>query len=482
MQIFLRLTLLFLFLIPAPAFAGHNEGVGGLILRGPILGSPAPHSVTLWVQASHPMSLRMRVISREQTSWDRGVLSAPVSLSPENRLMGKLHIKGLSPDTIYRYRLETKTGVVWSAENASFRTPPEAGEPTHLLFAAGSGANHWIDPQPKVWKAIAADQVDLFVALGDTPYADGQLWYETTAWEIARKADRKDKDLQSRSFRSEAASLLRRKAREAIPIAYEHFRECPGFSLMSSQSFWVATWDDHDTGINNGDLENPLQEIALENFKAFTPNPSFGLKEAPGAFWKLRWGDIDIFLLDDQSFRTPTVEALADASSATILGRKQLQWLMDGLKKSRATFKIIVSGSPFNNNSRKDDSWISYPRERKKLLDFIVAHGINGIVLLSGDVHRSEVFALPWLEEHGGYPLYEVVSSPLFQRARSCGQAVENRSFCSGSTDHGIRELYALFEADTTKKDPSLMFEIKGLEGEVLYSQTLHASQLRWSP
>jgi len=461
-----------------PAQAGPPAGP---ILRGPLLCSPAPHSIAIWVQGSRPMRLRLRAVPSAQECWKNSLLSGFIQLKPEKRLIGVFHLEGLKADTSYRYRIENEEGPVFSGEESVFRTPPETGQGTRLRFAAGSGANSWIEPEPDVWEAIADDGPDLFVALGDTPYADGQLWLESQAWEQARERAREDKSPENLARLDETAALFRRKAKEAIPLAYEYFRDAPDLSRMSSRSFWVATWDDHDTGINNGDAENPVTAIALENFRAFTPNPAFGLPDAPGAFWVLHWGDIDLFLLDDQSYRSPTTESLADPDHATILGETQLRWLLDGLRNSKAVFKIVVSGSPFNDFSRKDDAWVSYPEERQRFIDGIAASKIDGVLLLSGDVHRSEIFHLPWLQEAGGYPLVEVVASPLFQKSRKCGPTVPDRVFCTGSRHHEIRQLYAWFDADTRGKDPSITVEIRGLEDEVFYSETLHASQLRWN-
>ncbi len=182
------------------------------------------------------------------------------------------------------------------------------------------------------------------------------------------------------------------------------------------------------------------------------------------------------------SSTTRASEALKDPEHATILGKTQFKWLLKSLRNSGAVFKIIVSGSPFNNNSRKYDSWVSYPKERRRLMKEIISSKIDGVLLLTGDVHRSEIFKLPWLEKEGGYPLYEIVASPLYQRARSCGSTVENRVFCTGSAEHEVCRLYAWFDADTRQDDPSITFQIRGLEEEVLYSQTLTASQLSWGP
>lgn len=271
----------------------------------------------------------------------------------------------------------------------------------------------------------------------------------------------------------------RRRAADAIPLSYESFRETKNFDTMTRKSFWVATWDDHETGMDNGDRENPVLEQARDWFKAFTPNPSFGAN-GEGVYWIQQWGDVDIILLDDQSFRTPTTTALAHPETATLLGSEQFDWLVDRLAGSKAVFKIIVNGSPFNDFSRKEDAWVSYPAERERLMDAIARHRVGGVVLLSGDVHRSELFRLPWLEERGGYGLYELVASPLFQRARACGDVVPYRQFCAGDPDKSILEFFAWIEADTTLDDPLLKLQVRDHRGEVLLDRGIKASQLQW--
>ena len=394
--------------------------------------------------------------------------------------MGAVVLGGLAPETRYRYRIESSDCVLWEAENAGFRTPPLPGTPVRMTLAAGSGANHWARYDPKVWSAIAELGPDLFVAVGDTPYGDGLLWLDDDVWKAARKALRVAKTDAGRRLYEELGRQYRRRAAEAIPLAYESFREGPGFVDMASTSFWVATWDDHETGMNNGDRDNPVLDVALETFKAFTPNPSFGI-DGQGVFWTLQWGDVEIILIDDQTFRTPTYEAEADPEAATMLGERQFEWLADRLKRSDAVFKIIVCGSPFNDSTRKHDSWVTYHVERDRLMDVIAEARVDGVVLLTGDVHRSEFFRLPWLEERGGYPLYELVTSPLFQHSRDCGGEVPFRRFCAGDPARGMLELFAWLDIDTTLDDPSMKMQVRDSAGQLLMDRTIRASMLRWA-
>ena len=388
-------------------------------------------------------------------------------------------LEGLEPGKRYWYQVETVDGTMWEHEDAVFRTPPPYGVPTRVTMAAGSGANHWARFKPDIWSAIADAGPDLFLALGDTPYADGLLWVEDDLWKEARERYEASPSEEGRRMLEDLGRQYRRRAAEALPLSYESFRETRKFDEMARKSFWVATWDDHDTGMDNGDRDNPVLEQARDWFKAFTPNPSFGA-DGEGVYWAQQWGDVEIILLDDQTWRTPTAVALAEPESATMLGDRQFDWLVDRLAGSEAVFKIVVNGSPFNDFSRKSDAWDSYPVERKRLIDAIVRHRIAGVVLLSGDIHRSEFHRLPWLEDRGGYPLFELVASPLFQRGRGCGIEVPNRLFCAGDPEKSILEFFAWIEIDTTLDDPLLKLQVRDHHGEVLLDRRLRASELQW--
>lgn len=472
-----RLCRILLIVIFAVSLSPAQTADAARIARGPVLGSPSPTSVAFWLQTSVPTTVRVKAAAVDVP--DVEVFSPWLVLGPESRLAGIIVLEGLEPATQYRYSFETSDETIWSPDQAIFKTPPPPGTPTRVVMAAGSGANHWAHFKTKIWSAISDQDPDLFLALGDTPYADGLLWGEDDLWDDAREAYWTSPSPDARQYLEELGLQYQRRAAEALPLSYERFRETPSFDQMARKSFWVATWDDHDTGMDNGDRENPVLDQAREVFKAFTPNPTFGLN-GKGVFWAQQWGDIEIILLDDQTSRTPTKMALADPESATILGEQQFAWLVEHLANSEAVFKLVVNGSPFNDSSRKTDAWVTYPAERERLMNAIAQHQVSGVVLLSGDVHRSELFRLPWLEERGGYGLFELVTSPLFQKSRACGEPVPFRQFCAGDSERSVLELFALIEVDTTLEDPLLRLQVRDHLGEVMLDRALSASQLQW--
>jgi len=462
-------------LLTIPGFAKQSSWRA----RGPVLGSVSPTAITIWVQAAVPVKVRAVVTPR---NGGREITAGPLTISGTPELIGTIRVKGLAPGTEYTYRLEADgfAPLPGGSTRWSFRTPPLKGHHVRLSVAAGSGANNWGVDHPETWKAMTKLHPDLFLSLGDTPYADELVWHESRRWKRAFAEWKADPTPERKRFLDEVTAQYRSFAVQAIPLAYHFFRDARGWQDFAASTILAATWDDHDTGINNGDTDNPVLDIALAAFRRYTPNPSFGLPDAPGTFWIQRYGDVEIYLLDDQTHRTPTRAALADPEHATILGAAQLSWLVSHLKASTATFKILACGSPFNDHPRKDDAWSVYPVERRRLVDAIVENRIGGVVLLSGDIHRSELYRLPWLEEHGGYPLWEFIPSPLFQHGRPCGEAIAERESCVGVPDRSILELFGLLRIDTTLPDPELTLQLHDTGGNVLMNRRLRASELQF--
>lgn len=99
-----------------------------------------------------------------------------------------------------------------------------------------------------------------------------------------------------------------------------------------------------------------------------------------------------------------------------MLGAAQKAWLKDELLKSRAPFKVLVSGGGWSSAEKADggDSWAVYLNERDEIFDFIRDRRIGGVVCISGDSHMGELNCVP-RSSTGGYDIYDMCSSPLAQ-------------------------------------------------------------------
>ena len=60
---------------------------------------------------------------------------------------------------------------------------------------------------------------------------------------------------------------------------------------------------------------------------------------------KIRYGaDVEVFLLDTRQYRSRNADQ--DGPAKTMLGARQLRWLLDELQASDATWKVIVTSVP----------------------------------------------------------------------------------------------------------------------------------------
>ncbi len=343
------------------------------LMEGPMIGATTARSVTFWGRASGEFDVVV------EYSTDRNlqgaVQSAPVRATAADDHTVRITVTGLAPATRYYYRLLVD-GVPDRYRLTPFatRTAPAGAAPFRLAF--GSCARHQLDAEQPIFRAIGAAEPDVFFWLGDNIYADS-----ASEWVFAEDYRRQ----------------------RAIATTLPVMRSVPQ----------LAIWDDHDFGINNSDATNPAREASLGAFRNYWANPAYGLPDAPGVFFQYAYGGVDFFMLDGRYNRTPNQGP--DGPEKTLLGRRQGEWLREALRASRAPFKVLACGSGWSSeDGPTGDTWGAFLSERNALFDFIRDERIEGVFLISGDTHFGEVNCIPW-SEHGGYDLYDFVSSPLAQ-------------------------------------------------------------------
>jgi alkaline phosphatase D len=182
-----------------------------------------------------------------------------------------------------------------------------------------------------------------------------------------------------------------------------------------------AIWDDHDFGPNDADKSYILKEESKKIFQNYWPNPSFG-ENGQGIYTKVSYSDVDIFMMDDRSFRSANAMSATDREAGAGRGsgrpnpakrmwsEQQMEWLKNALLSSTATFKMIATGNQTLNPKSKAECLQDYPAEFNELMEFLTQERINGVLFLTGDRHHSEV--IRW-ERAGSYPLYDVTNSPF---------------------------------------------------------------------
>jgi alkaline phosphatase D len=425
-------------LSPYAAWARSETGSFRL-MQGPMVGAIGPNQASLFLRASARTEATIEYSERDDMSNAR---RAPaIAVGPQNDYIARIELTGLQPRTRYFYR-PLLGGQIdrYLSRHApfSFMTAPVIGARSGFKIAFGSCARIQAHPVQPIWDAVAAAAPDMFLWLGDNVYHDTlEPAIMDEMWRMQRN----------------------------VPNLQPILRSIPN----------LAIWDDHDFGLNDHDRESPVKQASLASFSRYWANPAYGLPETPGVFFKQAYGHVDLFMLDGRYHRDPN--AAPDQTSKTMLGAGQLAWLKEGLKDSRATFKILACGSGWSNaKGHGGDSWASYQRERNTLFDFIRDERIAGVALVSGDTHVGELNAIPW-SERGGYDLYDFVSSPLAQETETSWTVrrpeIRIRQVYSSDVNFGMLEFSA-------QGDPTLTFRLVNSRGQNAFSPlTLSAGDLR---
>jgi alkaline phosphatase D len=386
------------------------------VTHGPMLGALEPDTVRIWLRTDATRRVGMRVgLTAELDDADVVAWGDP-SATDDYTL--ELQVGGLTSGVTYFAALEID-GELAPETALSFTTPPPIGTSGDTTFSFGSCSKY--DDQP-IFGPIAADDPDLFLFVGDNHYAnsdhlDSLRWYYR--WSLERP---------------ERAALVR-------------------------QTVTLATWDDHDYVGNNTDGDDPGKDTAVRAFDEYWANRSVGSELHGGVFHSYEWQDLAFFFLDSRYFR---------GFEDSLIGDIQTAWLVDAVTASDATFKFLVSGSQWTLDG-SDDSWAEYPEAREALFQSLFDQGVEGLVLLSGDIHRSEFL---WLQQSGGYDLLELTSSPLANSNAGCDTR-DGQLFC-----HDDDRYYVRVDVSTDTEDPWFVATLVNEVGDDLESVVVKHSEL----
>jgi len=239
-------------------------------------------------------------------------------------------------------------------------------------------------PQP-IWDSIADQSPDLFLFLGDNIYGD----YD------GKKAFTPTAETLSRDWQLLADEAHFKRFRQQVPI--------------------MASWDNHDYGKHNGGAEFELKHVSQQIFLDFFDEPVNSVRRlSPGIYDAKVIGPVgkrvQIILLDTRYFKGPFIKdsrTKAEKAAAgnvgsmanyvpntnpevTLLGEAQWDWLEAQLKLP-AEIRLIVSSTQVVADQKAMDEWGNYPLERQRLLDLLATITTGNTVILSGNVHFTEI-------------------------------------------------------------------------------------------
>lgn len=262
-----------------------------------------------------------------------------------------------------------------------------------LAFGSCSNQNKDLS----IFDTILERSPDLFIYLGDNIYAD------TENMRVLR-----------RKYRQLGKNPHYRKLKNSIPI--------------------LATWDDHDFGLNDSGRHYSQKEGSKKIFLRFFEEPKKSPRfEHEGIYTSHLYNSgekiVQVILLDLRTFRDnlmPYDGFLAGDSlhnytldyspqtnpDSTLLGNAQWQWLESQLLEP-ADVRIIGSSTQFATEYNGYETWANYPTEQARFLDLIKKTKANGVVFISGDLHYAE---LSLINPDGMYGIYDLTSSGLTEK------------------------------------------------------------------
>jgi alkaline phosphatase D len=304
------------------------------------------------------------------------------------------------------------------------------------LIAFGSCA-HQDFPQP-IWEVISKTNPDLFLFMGDNVYAS-------------------------------------KPETKPISAQYEKLNQIKEFRSFREKIPFLATWDDHDYGLNNGGAENPEKEEAKKVFLNQWAYVRDSLKLNQGGIYyaktlggvRKKSPIVQVILLDTRWFRSPlkpAMEAQATGKNylpnedkgVTILGEEQWQWLERQLLKP-ANLRLVVSSIQFIPENQGFEKWANFPKEKERFISLLKRTHAKNLFILSGDRHQGSISKM---DINGWGPLFEVTSSSL------------NRPKVYEESDPTYlgplvkTENFGLALIDWQKK--RIRFELRNLQGETL--------------
>ncbi len=264
---------------------------------------------------------------------------------------------------------------------------------------------------------------------------------------------------------------------------YQQDRATPDLQPLLAAMPHYATWDDHDFGPNNSNAGYEFKDVTLAAFKAYWGNRTFGEPDNPGVYHRFQWSDAAFLVLDNRYHRDESATDPDLLPGKSQYGAKQMTWLrqnlaglLEGNNRRHSPIRFIVTGGQFLSERLYPGSedHHRYQREREEILDFIRIHRIPGVILLTGDVHYTELVRRDDLLP---YPLYELTSSPLSSGVHS--RPLEPKP---GRIEDTVVQTQNYCQVAVTgpRDDRLITITCYSRTGEQLWQREIRANDLRW--
>ncbi len=323
----------------------------------PVVGAMTSSSCDILVRTDSIANVAIEYADNQY--FNNSATTSVVSTGAADDYTAVVSLTGLNADNAYWYRVLVDSGVQSSGFVHKFKTFPSISQSFTFAVFADVAPN---DNEALAYKNAKDDGALFAFQIGDLDHRD------PTSLTEARAMHREMKD-PSLLHGSDFAQHILTK----MPV--------------------VHVWDDHDYCGNDSDKNCSIRS---DMWRAFDEHwPTYPRPNAGAGLWhSFVVGDAEFFVLDLRSQRDANTDT--DNSDKSMLdgdeiANGQKDWLKAGLLNSTATWKFLVSSVTGNPTARPqaNDAWRDFSTEREELQSYIEDNGIEGVIMLTGDLHTG---------------------------------------------------------------------------------------------
>ena len=435
-------------LVPAGAtlvapMAGASPGLlraRPQLTHGIASGDPQVDGALVWARSDVPATMIVETSATE--SFTNATQVRGPLLTPASDGTGRVRLRGLEPGQRVHYRviLEGEDGARSEPAAGVFTTAPVAPSDVTFLWSGDVAGQGWgINADTggmTVWKVMAERNPDFFIHSGDAIYADNPIEETQT-------------QNDGRIYRN-----ITSPAKTEVAQTLDQFRGNYRYNLMDANYLQfnsavpqLIQWDDHEV-VNNwfpgeslaGQNRKGYQQTSVDQLAAMATQawsewqPVDGREAVDGRLYrKIPYGPLlDVFVLDMRSYKNPNPDNWSTNSRTSILGPAQAQWLIDSLRSSTATWKVVAADLPLSivvadSNTTppggpksmeavaQGDPGAPLGREFEVARILSSTKDVANIVYLTADVHYTA--AISYHPDRATFqdfrPFWEFVSGPL---------------------------------------------------------------------
>lgn len=382
--------------------------VAQTVTQGPIIGGVTTNSARAAMFCSAPALAGIELAT--DTGFTNGrIYQTPTSIADGN--VALIDLDSLETNTLYYYRAIING--VPASDRRSFYTYPCEGESTVFSFGMGSCMNENRNDD-EVFDEAQNHPLRFFMHVGDWGYPDDTDDFPNNSDYFAADYNRVVQSYKNRYSYRYLSRLLKNVPIDYVWDDHDYVNDNTSANTASHTDFGI---------VNSTVIEDPFPPGTRRNaikgyynmFPGYAPVDS-----SQGIYHKFRYGNIEVFVLDDRASRSPNTEALVKVGNRwefnpppghSIIGTAQREWLLEGLRTSTAPWKFVVTSTAFNKTYRNAidgllnlpslaglplaaaliDCWSGFPMDQDSIINAVNQANIDGVIMMSGDTHTAAI-------------------------------------------------------------------------------------------